>query len=116
MIHRVHIKSSSSDSIYCITFTFYNSAITVHCDCPAGIYGKVCKHKTAILDGDVSSIDDSEINEDLIDLLARVKGNEDLINHNEELIEIEKQIKKMNTRKRKLKQDLEAMFKYGIEV
>ena len=45
---------SSSGEPYDVHFEFSENKLTVLCNCPAGIYGKLCKHKTRLLDGDSS--------------------------------------------------------------
>jgi len=52
-------KSSSGDS-YDVTFVKKNETLSVSCDCQAGVYGKLCKHKLRLLLGDESMLYDPD--------------------------------------------------------
>ena len=45
------VKGSSSDP-YELTFIKDGASLTALCNCPAGTFGNLCKHRVAILDGD----------------------------------------------------------------
>ena len=47
----LHVKGSSSDP-YELTFIKDGDSLTALCNCPAGTFGNLCKHRVAILDGD----------------------------------------------------------------
>jgi len=49
------VKGSSSDA-YEITFIKDGASLTAICTCPAGTFGNLCKHRVAILEGDVKAI------------------------------------------------------------
>lgn len=49
------VKGSAS-SPYEVTFIKDGASLTALCSCPAGQYGNFCKHRIAILDGDVATI------------------------------------------------------------
>jgi len=55
----VHVKGSSSDP-YELTFIKDGDSLTALCNCPAGTFGNVCKHRVAILDGDNSAVTDDD--------------------------------------------------------
>jgi uncharacterized Zn finger protein len=55
----LHVKGSSSDP-YELTFIKDGDSLTALCDCPAGTFGNLCKHRVAILDGDSSSVVDDD--------------------------------------------------------
>ncbi len=50
------VLSSSGNGSYTIFFEHVSpsGALIVTCDCPAGAYGQLCKHKLALIDGDDS--------------------------------------------------------------
>lgn len=54
-----HVVSSSGNGGYTVSFDYSprNGALSVSCDCPAGIHGQLCKHKLALIDGDDSVYD-----------------------------------------------------------
>jgi uncharacterized Zn finger protein len=46
----------SSPKPYEVIFIKDGDSLTAVCNCPAGTYGNVCKHRTAILEGDPTAI------------------------------------------------------------
>jgi len=55
----LRVKGSSSDP-YELTFIKDGSSLTALCDCPAGTFGNLCKHRVAILDGDTAAVVDDD--------------------------------------------------------
>jgi len=55
----LHVKGSSSDP-YELTFIKDGSSLTALCNCPAGTFGNLCKHRVAILDGDSTAVVDDD--------------------------------------------------------
>jgi len=55
----MQVKGSSSDP-YELTFIKDGDSLTALCDCPAGTFGNLCKHRVAILDGDHSAVIDDD--------------------------------------------------------
>lgn len=53
------VKGSSSDP-YELTFIKDEASLTALCDCPAGTFGNLCKHRVAILDGDAGAVVESD--------------------------------------------------------
>lgn len=49
------VKGSSADP-YEVTFIKDDASLTAICTCPAGTYGNFCKHRIAILDGNIKAI------------------------------------------------------------
>lgn len=56
------VKGSSSDP-YEITFIKEGSSLTALCTCPAGSFGNLCKHRVAILDGNVKAISSENVDQ-----------------------------------------------------
>lgn len=54
------VNSSSADSTYAVQFTFDVGKLSVFCTCSAGAFGKLCKHKLALLTGDSSTLANNE--------------------------------------------------------
>jgi uncharacterized Zn finger protein len=49
----IFAKSSSQNrSPYNVNFIVVDGMLRIHCSCPAGIYGQLCKHRTALIEGD----------------------------------------------------------------
>jgi len=63
---------SSGDEPYQVTFIFDNGTLAITCSCKAGIFGKLCKHKTALVTGDSSMLADPEQSESLKELLNQI--------------------------------------------
>lgn len=55
----LHVKGSSADP-YELTFIKDGASLTALCNCPAGTFGNVCKHRVAVLDGDSSAVVDDD--------------------------------------------------------
>ena len=56
-------KSSSGDASYVVQFFFDAGKLSVFCNCSAGEFGKICKHKLSFLAGEkelLSSDDQAE--------------------------------------------------------
>jgi len=51
-------KSSSREEPYSVTFTKSNKILSIHCDCPAGRFSKLCKHKIGFAMGDSNMLYD----------------------------------------------------------
>ena len=49
------VKSSGGDP-YSVDFVFKNDRLTVFCNCKAGIFGQICKHKLSLLSNDTSML------------------------------------------------------------
>jgi uncharacterized Zn finger protein len=55
----MHVKGSSSDP-YELIFIKDGDSLTALCNCPAGTFGNLCKHRVAILDGDKTAVVDDD--------------------------------------------------------
>jgi uncharacterized Zn finger protein len=55
-------NSSSRDEPYTVAISFTETGLSIFCNCPAGEWGKYCKHKMAVLLGDEKILyDDKQI-------------------------------------------------------
>lgn len=54
----IEIPSSSSDATYCVSVTQDDNGVLVSCTCPAGVFGKLCKHKLEVLNACINTTDD----------------------------------------------------------
>ncbi len=58
--HDLLVKSSDGETTYVVQFIFDAEKLSVFCTCSAGEFGKICKHKLALLNGDRNLlVDDS---------------------------------------------------------
>lgn len=92
---------SSSGDYYNVEIFELNGKISITCDCPAGQFGNMCKHKNKIIDGDTSILFDSQQKSDLdyISKKFEVKGFKD---YTTAIEKIEKAIKDLEKEHKKL--------------
>jgi hypothetical protein len=106
---------SSSGEPYDVHFEFSDNKFKVHCNCPAGIYGKLCKHKTGLLGGDSSILFDKTDNETLMrinEVVKKSKYSEIISSYNI----IKKEIETAQKKEKKLKEQIEHSLKNGIDI
>lgn len=102
-------KSSSKDEPYNVTFTQAEDGnVTVWCDCRAGEFGQLCKHKRALAFNDPSMLYDKSQVEELRQVNEWIKDTaySEMIS---EIIKIEKDIEKA---KRGLKNEKAKLARY----
>ncbi|MCP5149765.1 MAG: hypothetical protein H6982_03360 [Chromatiales bacterium] len=61
------LSSSSRPEPYEVTVSVADDKLSLSCSCPAGEWGKFCKHKTAVVLGNVDALFDSRSAEGLKD-------------------------------------------------
>ena len=99
----IKAKSSSGDSFYTVEFITKDDILSVFCDCPAGEWGKFCKHKWQLLNGDETMLASTDQRSQLISInkLAIEKGINDLYKD----IEVFEKQKKTLTKEQKKEKD-----------
>lgn len=60
MKKQVLVKSTSRPEPYTVAVSRNKQGVSLSCDCPAGIWGKLCKHKLAVVKGDQDILYDSQ--------------------------------------------------------
>lgn len=111
----IQAKSSGAEP-YTVAFLVDNNMLSVHCDCPAGAFGKNCKHKTELLAGDATRLyDESDVGalEQLATIVARAPEFERMAR---EIAELEKTVRSQQSKLKKTKSQLEQALKTGIEL
>ena len=106
--------SSSSGDPYDVHFQFSENKFTVFCNCQAGIYGKLCKHKTGLLNGDSSILFDNadhEILEQIHQEVKKSKYTEIIASYNS----LRKEIETAQRKEKILKGEIEQALKTGID-
>jgi len=106
---------SSSDEPYDVYFEFSENKFKVHCNCPAGIYGKLCKHKIGLLDGDSSLLfnkTDYEVLEQIHEVVKKSKYIEIISSYNS----IKREIEVAQKKEKKLKEQIEQSLKAGVDI
>jgi len=102
------VKSSDNLTTYKVDFNF-GEVVQVQCDCPAGIYGKHCKHKMGLLQGDTSLLADPNQSGLLTECLSRLDGS-DIFKAIQELNACEHQLSEMKKICEKKKKSLEKIL------
>lgn len=87
MFISIKALSSRGDSFYTVDFFLKHDALSVLCDCPAGEWGKFCKHKWQLLNGDESMLAEPAQSDKLAEVhkLALERGLNDLYQETERL-------------------------------
>jgi len=107
--------NSSSGDPYDVHFDFSDNKLTVFCNCQAGTYGKLCKHKTGLLDGNISILFDKADQGKLLQVIEFVKYSK----YTERMSAyslIKKEIEEMQNKEKTIKGQIELMLKTGIEI
>jgi len=102
------VNSSDKVTRYQVNFSL-GEDVRIQCDCPAGMFGKICKHKLGLLRGDFSFLADPNQSDSLRECINRLDSS-DILKVLEELDAYERQlleIKKICEVKRK---SLEKLF------
>ena len=104
---------SSSGEPYDARFNFSENMFTVFCSCQAGIHGKLCKHKTGLLDGDISLLfnkEDHEILKQIQDEVKKSRYIEIISSYNN----LRKEIEDAQRKEKKMRGQIEHALKTGI--
>ena len=105
----IKAKSSSGDP-YDVEFLVESNKLSVFCNCRAGQFGQLCKHKTELLAGDQSRLfDESEAT--LLDELAKVISRaSELREVATQIAESEKTIRIEQATLKRIKKDFAAIL------
>ncbi|MCL7755101.1 hypothetical protein [Polaribacter sp. Z022] len=113
MKETIEIKSSSSDEVYTVTFMIENNLTSINCNCRAGQVKMLCKHRLSLLDGDISSLaDESQI--PILSKTLELISNEKISDLYTELNQVESELKKLNSLKKKLRKEIGFKFSNGF--
>lgn len=107
-------KSSSGAGPYPVEFIFENNTMSIHCGCPAGKWGKFCKHKIRMLQGDYDILYDDDQGNQLDKITDWIQGSEflDLIFERGKL---EKVLKETQNNLNAVKKKMAEAMKNGIK-
>ncbi|UCE04969.1 MAG: hypothetical protein JSW07_15280 [bacterium] len=108
-------KSSSRDEPYSLTFTLSeDGSLSVWCDCRAGEFGQLCKHKQALVSNDPSMLYDKSQVEELgrVNEWVQATAYPEMIR---EIIQTEKEIKKAKRILKNAKTKLARHMRDGIK-
>jgi len=106
--------TNSSGEPYNIQFKFLDNQFAVFCNCQAGIFGKLCKHKIGLLDVDPSVLfdkTDEEILKEIHELVNKSRYREIISSYNM----LKKRTEEAQGKEKRLKEQIEHALKAGVE-
>lgn len=112
---KITFKAKSSSGEYYEVEFEVNDVIRTRCNCRAGIFNKICKHKTGLLDGKKEMLFDENQEMQLKELAILVKRSEycGLV---AELDDALNEVEIAKKRSDKLKQKLERLLSEGLKI
>jgi len=117
-MQQVRVKAKSSSGLPCdVVFTNNGKSFTVFCTCQAGIHGKLCKHKTQLLQGDESMLSNSSDAPALQAVRAWVSSSQYdalLAEHAAIKEEIKKEIEAAKRKEQGYRRSLEEAMRKGV--
>jgi len=115
----IHAKSSSNpDEPYEVSFLHTDGKISVLCNCPAGEWGKLCKHKTALISNDTKMLFDADelpLLEQIHELIQKTSLIDVYSNFDVRRKEIETQQRKLKKELSDIKNQLGRLLHDGVK-
>lgn len=115
MNYTLRAKSSGAEP-YLVEFVLDGNELSVSCNCQAGAFGKLCKHKTELLAGNESRLFDNSDRALLAEILAMVQRAPEILQLTAQITESKTIIKSEQAKVKKAKKNLEAALKHGVEL
>jgi len=110
---QIKAKSSKPDNSYTVTFIHENNLLKVFCECPAGIYGKFCKHKWQLLSGNAQMLFE-ETEQRKLDTVSKWAQERNCLGLYSAINDLESQLKELKKRIVAEKKGIERKFKEGF--
>ncbi len=111
-------SSSQPDSSYNINFSIKAGVLRIHCSCPAGTRGQLCKHKPSFIEGDFNMLFDNSQQQLMNDIVATIKTsplNSEYSKYATRKNEIEILQQKLKNELKDIKTDLAMRLHKGIK-
>lgn len=89
------VKGSAPEPYEVVISTQENGNISATCNCPAGRFGNLCKHRLDILNGETKSIVSDNVDE--IGTVQSWLIDSPISTHTQKISDLQKQIKKMQS-------------------
>lgn len=105
----LYVRSGSSDAIYTLQVICDDGNVIMFCDCNAGAYGKLCKHKLAVIANSKTDIAGQEQEKNFELAQAWINGST-LRRMLAEISTAESEVKSAQTKLKKLKKALEMQL------
>lgn len=113
MSFTIRAKSSGAEP-YLVEFVLDGNQLSVFCNCQAGTFGKLCKHKTEVLAGDRTRLFDDSDQSMLAELQTIVDRAPEILQLATQITESEKIIKSEQAKVKKAKKSFEAALKHDV--
>lgn len=111
----INLKVKGSSAEFYTIIVEIEDTIKMSCNCGAGIFGKLCKHKIAVLSGDCDILLDQN-DQSILDEITGVIKKSDFFNLNNELESAKKTVEIAKKQESKVKIKLETALKNGIKI
>jgi hypothetical protein len=108
--------TSSSGEPYTVDFMIQDGRLSVRCNCRAGLFGQLCKHKTELIAGDASRLFDDSDRSKLRDLSTMIANAPKVLQVASEIAESERIIRQEQAKLKKIKKQFAARLKEGIDI
>ena len=107
-------KSSDGPEPYSVDFIFKNDKMSIHCSCPAGKWGKFCKHKIQMLQENYDILSDEGQSNQLEEIADWIQKSEflDLIFERSKL---DGKLMEIQEKLNGVKKKMARMMKEGIK-
>ena len=109
----IYLKAKSSSGDYYQVMFEVAETIKVSCNCNAGTFSKLCKHKTGLLSGDLNSLFDITEGSKL-DGLIEIVNRSEYISLSKEYLSAKKAIEIAKQNEKEIKHKIEIALKEGI--
>lgn len=107
------LVKSSGDDPYAVSVLLKETDLSIFCDCPAGEWGKYCKHKMAIVLGDEEFLYDDEQTANFEEIRKWI-ANSDYPQLVSELRESETELEEAKKRVKSMKNQISRAMKVGL--
>lgn len=111
----IKAKSSSNDP-YTVDFLINDNKLSVFCNCRAGTFRQLCKHKTELISGDQSRLfDESEVAK-MKEIETALSKAPEIGKTAGEIAESEKIIRREQAKLKKIKKEFSIKLKEGVDI
>lgn len=117
MENHIKLEAKSSGSMpYTVEFFVEEGMFKATCDCRAGIFGQLCKHRIELMAGDENRLYDLSQKDQLKEVLALVSELKPLKDIAKDIAEAEKIIRQQQSEIRKKKNKLSDLINNGVAI
>lgn len=106
------VVQGDSGITYAVSFVGGRKGLAMHCSCPAGFNGQICKHRRRLLNGDVTQV--IQAGEKAKELLQQIARNPLILSIMEHELTVEKQIAALKREASQLKKQLGRVLEEGV--